>query len=135
MRVTSLIREYVKDSVEKVYAPKIDACGADYRKKTDEVNKILTKLVDEFNTTAKEIIKENGLSINIEYGTEDEETTIIYYRSKFGSKEYEAVAKEINALLCERSEKIREILLTLELGGTKAELDEMLKKLKEEVVG
>lgn len=135
MRVTSLIREYVKDSVEKVYAPKIDACSADYRKKTDEVNKILTKLVDEFNTTAKEIIKENGLSVNIEYGTEDEETAIIYYRSKFGGKECAAIAKEIDALVCERNEKIREILLTLELGGTKAELDEMLKKIKEEVVG
>lgn len=41
----------------------------------------------------------------------------------------------MDALIYERNEKIREILLTLELGGTKAELDEMLKKIKEEVVG
>lgn len=135
MRVTKLIREYVEDSVREVYAPKINACGADYRKKTDEVNEILTKMTDEFNTAAKEVIKKNGLSVDIEYGTEDKEVTIVSYRSRFGNKEYSAVAKEIDTLVCERNEKIREILLTLELGGTKAELDEMLKKIKEEVVG
>lgn len=135
MRVTKLIREYVEDSVREVYAPKINACGADYRKKTDEVNTILTKMADEFNAVAKEVIKESGLSVDIEYGTEDKEVTIVSYRSRFGNKEYAAVAKEIDALVCERNEKIREILLTLELGGTKAELDEMLKKIKEEVAG
>ena len=135
MRVTKLIREYVEDSVKEVYAPKINACGADYRKKTDEVNTILTKMADEFNAVAKEVIKESGLSVDIEYGTEDKEVTIVSYRSRFGNKEYAAVAKEIDALVCERNEKIKEILLTLELGGTKAELDEMLKKIKEEVAG
>lgn len=135
MRVTKLIREYVEDSVREMYAPKINACGADYKKKTDEVNKILAKLADEFNTAAKEVIKENGLSVDSEYGTKDKEVTIISYRSRFGNKEYASVAKEMDALIYERNEKIREILLTLELGGTKAELDEMLKKIKEEVVG
>ena len=135
MRVTKLIREYVEDSVREAYAPKINACDADYRKKTDEVNKILTKMAEEFDTAAKEVIKENGLSVDIEYYRGNKEATIVSYRSSFGNKEYAAVAKEIDALVGERNEKIKEILLTLELGGTKAELDEMLKKIKEEVVG
>ena len=36
MRVTKLIREYVESSVREMYAPKIDACGADYKKKREE---------------------------------------------------------------------------------------------------
>lgn len=135
MRVTKLIREYVESSVREIYAPKIDACGADYKKKMDEVDKILEKMVDEFNAAAKKVIKENGFSVDIEYGTKDKEVAIVFYRSRFGNKEYEAVAKELDALVCERNEKIKEILLTLELGGTKAELDEMLKKIRDEVVG
>ena len=134
MKVTKLIREYVESSVREMYAPKIDACGADYKKKMDEVNKTLAKMTEEFNNTAKEMIKKNGLSINIRYGTE-EESRIISYTTSFGNKEYAPIYEKRRKLTVERDEKIKEVLLTLELGGTKAELDEMLKKIKEEVVG
>lgn len=134
MRVTKLIREYVESSVREMYAPKIDACGADYKKKMDEVNKTLAKMTEEFNSAAKEMIKKNGLSINIRYGTE-EESRIINYTASFGNKEYAPINEKRRKLTVERDEKIKEILLTLELGGTKAELDEMLKKIREEVVG
>ena len=132
MRVTKLIKEYVESSVKEMYAPKIDACGADYKKKMDEVNKTLAKMTEEFNSTAKEIIKKNGLSINIRYGTE-EESRIISYTANFGNKEYAPINEKRRKLIVERDEKIKEILLTLELGGTKAELDEMLKNIREEV--
>lgn len=132
MRVTKLIRDYVESSVKEMYAPKIDACGADYKKKMDEVNKALAKMTEEFNSTAKEMIKKNGLSINIRYGTE-EESRIISYTTNFGNKEYAPINEKRRKLIVERDEKIKEILLTLELGGTKAELDEMLKNIREEV--
>lgn len=132
MRVTKLIKEYVESSVKEMYTPKIDACGADYKKKMDEVNKTLAKMTEEFNSTAKEMIKKNGLSINIRYGTE-EESRIISYTANFGNKEYAPINEKRRKLIVERDEKIKEILLTLELGGTKAELDEMLKNIREEV--
>ena len=111
MRVTKLIREYVESSVREMYAPKIDACGADYKKKMNEVNKTLAKMTDEFNNTAKEMIKKSGLSINIIYGKE--ESRIISYTANFGNKEYAPIIEKRRKLTVERDEKIKEILLTL----------------------
>lgn len=132
MRVTKLIREYVEETVNGIYEPLIKNCDGDYYEKKKEVEKILEKLADEFDVAAKKIIKENGFSID---SWDDREKTIITYTCNFGNKEYMPILEKRRKLRDEKKQKAQEILLTLELGGTKAELDEMLKKIKEEVVG
>ena len=132
MRVTKLIREYVEETINGIYEPLIKNCDGDYYEKKKEVEKILEKLADEFDVAAKKIIKENGFSID---SWDDREKTIITYTCNFGSKEYMPILEKGRKLRNEKKQKVQEILLTLELGGTKAELDEMLKKIKEEVVG
>lgn len=132
MRVTKLIREYVEETINGIYEPLIKNCDGDYYEKKKEVEKILEKLADEFDVAAKKIIKENGFSID---SWDDREKTIITYTCNFGNKEYMPILEKRRKLRDEKKQKAQEILLTLELGGTKAELDEMLKKIKEEVVG
>lgn len=132
MRVTKLIREYVEETVNGIYEPLIKNCDGDYYEKKKEVKKILEKLADEFDTTAKKIIKENGFSID---SWDDREKTIITYTCNFGNKEYMPILEKRRKLRDEKKQKVQDILVNLELGGTKAELDEMLKKIKEEVVG
>ena len=132
MRVTKLIREYVEETVNGIYEPLIKNCDGDYYEKKKEVEKILEKLADEFDTTAKKIIKENGFSID---SWDDREKTIITYTCNFGNKEYMPILGKRRKLRDEKKQKVQDILVNLELGGTKAELDEMLKKIKEEVVG
>lgn len=132
MRVTKLIREYVEETVNGIYEPLIKNCDGDYYEKKKEVEKILEKLADEFDTTAKKIIKENGFSID---SWDDREKTIITYTCNFGNKEYMPILEKRRKLRDEKKQKVQDILVNLELGGTKAELDEMLKKIKEEVVG
>lgn len=133
MRVTKLIREYVEDSVREMYAPKINNCGADYREKDNEVQKRIEELLKETELRAKQIVTECGLTVD--KGYDDTELNLFTYYHRFGTEESRKVSEEIGKIAAERNEKIKEILLTLELGGTKAELDEMLKKIKEEVVG
>ena len=132
MRVTKLIREYVEETVNGIYEPLIKNCDGDYYEKKKEVNKILKKLADEFDAAAKKIIKENGFSID---SWDDREKTIITYTCNFGNKEYMPILEKGRKLRDEKKQKVQDILVNLELGGTKAELDEMLKKIKEEVVG
>lgn len=133
MRVTKLIREYVESSVKEMYASKIDACGEDYRKKDNEVQKKIEELLEETELRAKQIIAECGLTVDKDIN--NTEQNILTYYHRFGRETSLEVYSERKKIIAERDEKIKEILLTLELGGTKAELDEMLKKIKEEVVG
>ena len=135
MRVTKIIREYVEETVNGIYSPIIENCSKDYSKKKNEVEDILEKMADEFDAAAKKMIREHGFTIN-SYG--GEERHIIGYTCNFGDKEYQPILKEGRRLRDEKMQKIQDILVTLELGGTKAELDEMLKALKdntEEVAG
>ena len=129
MRVTKIIREYVEQSVNEIYNPLIQDCSKDYQKRNDEVQDILEKMTEEFDAAAKKMIKEHGFTINSSWN--EKEANIITYSGAFGKKEYEPIVKERNRLRDERMQKIQEILVSLELGGTKAELDEMLRALKD----
>ena len=132
MRVTKIIREYVEETVNGIYDPIIGNCSNDYSKKKNEVEEILEKMVNEFDAAAKKVIKEHGFTINSWYGKEQH---IIGYTCNFGDKEFKSVADKRNELRDEKRRKIQDILVNLELGGTKAELDEMLKNIREEVAG
>lgn len=132
MRVTKIIKEYVEETVNGIYDPIIRNCSKDYSIKKNEVEDILEKMVDEFNVAAKKVIKEHGFTIDSWNG---EEKHIINYTCNFGKKEFESVADKRNELRDEKRRKIQDILVNLELGGTKAELDEMLKNIREEVAG
>ena len=132
MRVTKIIREYVEETINGIYDPIIENCAKDYSEKKNEVEEILEKMVNEFDTAAKKVIKEHGFTINSWNG---EKRQIINYACYFGNKEYELIADKRNELRDEKRRKIQDILVNLELGGTKAELDEMLKKIREEVAG
>ena len=132
MRVTKIIREYVEETVNEIYDPIIGNCSKNYSEKKNEVEEILEKMVDEFNAAAKKVIKEHGFTID---SWDGEEKHIISYTCNFGKKEYKSIADKRNELRDEKRRKIQDILVNLELGGTKAELDEMLKNIREEVAG
>lgn len=135
MRVTKIIREYVEEAVNGIYNPIINNCSKDYSEKKNEVEDILEKMADEFDAAAKKIIKEHGFTINSWNG---EEKHIVSYTCNFGEKEYTPILEKRRKLRDEKKQKTQDILVNLELGGTKAELDEMLRALKdstEEVAG
>jgi hypothetical protein len=130
MRVTKIIREYVEETVNEIYNPLIKNCSKDYSEKKNEVEDILGKMTKEFDAAAKKVIKEHGFTVNSWNG---EEKHIVSYTCNFGEKEYVPVREKNRKLNDEKRQKIQDILVNLELGGTKAELDEMLKNIREEV--
>lgn len=132
MRVTKVIREYVEEAINGIYDPIIKNCSKDYSKRKDEVEGIIAKMADEFNTATEKVIKEHGFTIDSWNG---EKRQIINYTCYFGKEEYELIADKRNDLRDEKRRKIQDILVNLELGGTKTELDEMLRNIREEVVG
>ena len=129
MRVTKLIREYVEQTVNEIYDPIIQDCFEDYQERKSEVEDILEKMTEEFDTAAKKMIKEHGFTIDDSLSRG--ERTIINYACNFGAKEHMSIRTEANKIRDEKKQKIQEILVNLELGGTKAELDEMLRALRD----
>lgn len=132
MRVTKIIREYVEETINGIYDPIIGNCSKDYSEKKNEVEEILEKMVNELDVAAKKMIEEHGFTIDSWCGKEQH---IVGYTCNFGGKEYESIKDKRNELRDEKRRKIQDILVNLELGGTKAELDEMLKNIREEVAG
>ena len=128
MRVTKLIREYVEKSVNAVYEPKIKAIGVEYQVRKKILNKQLDDLVEQADASARKMIADAGFELR-------------YNRNHFIQSCGDVFIKELedengakrNALYAEMREKIDDILLNLELGATRAELDEMIKNLAQGV--
>jgi hypothetical protein len=130
MRVTKLIREYVEKSVK-----------ANYPKSAEELvweerSRMLNNAMTEANEIIEEFAEKVIAELNEKYGFAEgydrlEKTQYAIVRScgQFDDPiyriSYEARKNREKAI----GEKIEEILLTLELGGTKADLDEMLKNV------
>lgn len=136
MRVTKTIKDYVTRMVseiysepteeEKAYSALEEAISAERDRINEKFRPIIEKDMEAFNL-ANGLTKENGGLI-----FKDEGYICLYssYRlrnSELGQRRIkvkEAREKKIN-------EAIENIILTLELGGNKADLDRMLNELKE----
>ena len=124
MRVTKLIREYVEKSVKAVYEPKIEAVGEEYQVRKKALKEQLETFVEQAYTNAKKMIAEAGFEIRYSRNHFIQSCGDVYIKKL----EDENGAKK-NALYAEMDEKINDILLNLELGATRAELEEMIKNL------
>ena len=124
MRVTKLIREYVEKSVKAVYEPKIEAVGVEYQERKKALNKQLDDLVEQADASAKKMIEDAGFELRY-----NRDCFVQSYGSVCIKKLEDENNAKRNALHAEMREKINDILLNLELGATRAELDEMIKNL------
>ena len=131
MRVTRLIRDYVEKSVKANYPKSAEELA------WEEQTKKMNEAIAEGNALILEYQKKIAEELNAKYGFDKEYCLCAYDHyntvrsNNYGgdSPLYEAYRKARD----ERENKIfdtnEEILLTLELGGTKADLDEMLKNI------
>lgn len=130
MRVTKLIREYVVKKVNESY-PKTEAELA-----YEEYKNNIDNAIAEANEIVFEYVKKLAEELNAKYGFSEDDNLKAnsYYNAVFHKKDYDSKSCEEYIKASEErrkkiNEKIEEILLTLELGGTKADLDEMIKNI------
>ena len=129
MRVTKLIREYVEKKVKEAY-PKSEA-ELIWEEKSRRTNEALTRANDIVEAYAKKVAEE----INAEFGLGDYNIKPFEGRNWFSTsyygdcEEFRACRKAEDERRKKIAETIEEILINLELGGTKADLDEMLAKV------
>lgn len=130
MKVTKIVREYIEESVDKKFQPAVDALKEKYA--LGEVAETEKAVMERINRAAKALYTEG---MRPYYTAENMETLMndwciysprSYSVRRIGAKEYE---EESDALKRRRDDTIKNILITLELGGTKADLDRMLTEV------
>ena len=134
MRVTKIIKEYVEKTVSAL--PKFKNESPEeikYNEMHSKIEKFKSGVADEVEAFVKEAIErfreENNSpsDIKIKFQTSYYPISSDMWLSEIKN----AADKQKNARVAAKHKAIEEILVNLELGGTKAELDEMLKKLAE----
>ena len=130
MRVTRLIRDYVEKKVKESYPKSVAELV--YEEHSKNKNDAIAEANEKIYEYAKVLAEE----LNTKYGFPADNNLTVYdhyntMQSKYdyNSEIYQAYLKARDERKQKIEEKIEEILLTLELGGTKADLDEMLKNV------
>jgi hypothetical protein len=129
MKVSKIIKDYVTEQVRVVYDSRIDKAVEEYEQNYSRpTQEIIERCVASFNRQLKEELSSKGIILTDRHTNEPlkELVAISVYSYGINGK---VVNEEISKLNKERDNKIKEILVTLELGGTKEQLDEMLRNL------
>ena len=133
MKVTKLIREYVEKTVDSCY-PEPDSVKS-FREQCNKASNALTEMNDMIIAYANLILPE----IKEKYNVPDDFN--LHVRLGINYAEFSSWNTQLKLKADEdkrktdkaKQQKRDEILLSLELGATKADLDDMIKKLMDEV--
>lgn len=134
MRVTKVIKEYITEQVKAKFPI------TEEEKFYNEFNKIADKKATEIQEKLKEYRKQLAKIANIDLGIDDwEEDEKLHFSSNsyncpsvgwnnpYKQKASKASQERQNKI----NETVKNIIVTLELGGTKADLDKMLAEVGE----
>ena len=129
MRVTKTVKEYISKKVAEKYKPLIAEIDLDYKVKKEEVNKKIECAVAEFEKQLKAIVADNNDKWTFDVVERWGERKILaWYEVSDKTAEHEYYSQKRN-LECERNEKIENIIVELELGGTRETLEKMLAEI------
>nr|DAN88186.1 MAG TPA: hypothetical protein [Caudoviricetes sp.] len=136
MKVTKLIREYVAEQVTAKY-PETEGEKL-YREKLDEIQNKTDELNNQIKEYALKLCQQANEDLGIDAWVDKNDKIHLsscYCIASSGSYN-NPYATNLRTLKNDRNKKINDtiknILVNLELGATKAELDEMLKNLGED---
>ena len=134
MKVTKIVREFVEEEINKKYPmPEPDKVGmAQLDNDINDVKERIKKEAGEFifnkMKEAGIVIDERMVSIKVTDWRYLDKNGVSYYNGTVNALRvaYEEVSNEVKA---KRETALKNILVSLELGGTKKELMEMLANL------
>lgn len=143
MKVTKIIREYIEEKINAKYRPLIKATEDKYRDANDEYQEVVKAVREKLEIYVREEFRKALAEYYTPEGLEDLIPADIKKRGDLVNTPYsynsrtkhaEALDKELNALRTKRNQAIKNVLIGLELGGTKKDLDRLLEEaLAEEV--
>lgn len=129
MRVTKTVKEYISKKVAEKYKPLITEIDLEYKVKKEEVNKKIECAAAEFEKQLKAIVADNNDKWTFDVVERWGEKRILsWYEVSDRTAEYEYYNQKRN-LEMEMHDKIENIIVELELGGTRETLERMLSEI------
>lgn len=130
MRVTSIMKDYIREEVTKRIAPKYEEKSKIKKSRDNIKHDFITRLTEELNNQMNKSI-DNFLLTHQDYEDNRSHTwgnTVTLNYSIISNKkdDIENWRKDMEQ---EITAKVKEIVVTLELGGTKKDLDELLNNI------
>jgi len=137
MKVTKIVREYIVDSVNAKYQPIIDAINAKYSGAKEECEKVREQTRVELNKIAMNMYRERLAPFYDEEEMAysfDRDINLVCDPLRYNCRTIKEKKRdeEIAKISKEKEDTIKNILITLELGGTKADLDRLLSEVNPE---
>lgn len=128
MRVTKRIEEYIREQVNEKFEQKLEELRNTTGRRRKEIEKACEEAKRKVYPVFEKLMTEEEFDCKIEVEFHS-------YRGDYLKKtpEEEAAENKIIALNDKRAKTIQDILIALELGGTKEELDRMLANINTEV--
>lgn len=130
MRVTKTVREYIEKQVALKF-PKTEI-----ENQADEVSKIVDQANSEIYKRIAQASKEIVLAVGAEFGITEEmaRNQVLDSYPRYSYSAFNApITMKSNTARATRektiTEKVNDIIVTLELGGTKADLEKMLAEI------
>lgn len=134
MKVTKIIREYIEEKIDAKYSPMIEAVKAKY----DDADKVYEETKEAVRNSLEQYARDEFRKALAEFyspedleelfGNNSRKVVDFPYRYTVSPKHVNARAEEIDALQKKRDKAIKNVLIGLELGGTKQDLDRLLEE-------
>lgn len=125
MRVTKIMKDHITETINKYYAPMINAIGKDYQEESKMINGKLEEIREQAQADAEKILANYP-----GYDTGYDNNKIFTYRSVSNYDKSNAINIARRALTNEKNEAIKNILLELDLGADKATFTKLLEKFQ-----
>lgn len=133
MKVSGIVKKYITESVNAKYNAVIESINEKYGGAKTEVDEVIEKTRKELNKAASEAFRKALAP----YFDADDLEELVFDRNLVGSPYRWNVyptnekkrSEKVDKLEKEKQKTIDNILITLELGGTKADLDRLLSEV------
>lgn len=130
MRVTSIMKEYITEEVKKRIEPKYEDKKQARKKrnniKEDFLNTLSCKVNNYVNNAINEFLEKNKEYVDKRSNDWFNKISLSYSMLGSPKDDIENWSRDMEN---EIKEKVKEIIVTLELGGTKKDLDELLNNI------
>lgn len=133
MKVTKFIREYVEEEVSKVFDNRVNPYLEQSLDDSDMINAFKEKLIAQQKKSIEDFMSQVNLFEKDHYGNVNRLKYSTSIPSFYNAKTQAMLNKENWDIENQRAKKakIREIIIALELGASRKELNEMISKLLE----
>ena len=125
MRVTKVIKEFIETKVKEKYADRLKAPTAQYYAEQEIINAKAKTIIRKADADLKAFLRAEYP----DWAAANDGKTLATYNSPSNSEMFNRGYQLSEKIRRERDAQINEIILNLELGGGRAELEEMLEKI------